>query len=90
MLNTGATPAQVEILIYLTDRDPLGPYRIELGALRSMHLAMNALQDPEPLPHDVDYSALITSSVPIVVQHTRVDTRQAELAVSSTIAYPVT
>jgi hypothetical protein len=90
MLNSGPVPAEVELLIFFTDRDPIGPYRVTIGAQRSMHLAFNTLDDPEPFPHDVDFSALITSSVPIVVQQTRVDTRQSELAVSSAMAYPIT
>jgi hypothetical protein len=89
ILNAGPEPADIDLLIFFTDRDPFGPYQIRVEAQRSMHLAMNSLDDPEPFPHDVDFSVLITSSVPIVVQHTRVDTRQSELAVSSTMAYPI-
>ena len=43
---------------------------------------------PEPIPRDTDYSSLIESDVPVVVQHTRLDSRQAENALMSTIAYP--
>jgi hypothetical protein len=32
---------------------------------------------------------LITADVPVVVQHTRLDTRQPALALLSTMAYPV-
>jgi len=39
---------------------------------------MNELTDPEPIPLGVDYASLIESDVPIVVQHTRLDSRQAE------------
>ncbi len=34
------------------------------------------------------YASGITSDVPIVVQHTRLDSRQAENALLSTLAYP--
>jgi hypothetical protein len=42
---------------------------------------------PEPSPVDTDYASAIESDVPIVVQHTRLDSRQAENALLSTIAY---
>jgi hypothetical protein len=47
----------------------------------------NELTDPEPIPRDTDYASVIDSDVPIVVQHTRLDSRQAELALVSTIAF---
>jgi hypothetical protein len=48
----------------------------------------NDLTDPAPVPRDTDYSSLIESDVPIVVQHTRLDSRQAALALLSTMAFP--
>ncbi len=45
------------------------------------------LKDPEPIPRDTDYSSVIESDVPIVVQHTRLDTRQSAAALLSTIAF---
>jgi hypothetical protein len=89
ILNAGEQPARIDLMVYFTDREPSGPYRVVVDPRRSMHLAMNDLVDPEPIPHDADYSVVVDSDVDIVVQHTRVDTRQAELAVSTTIAYPV-
>jgi hypothetical protein len=89
ILNTGDHAAQVEITIYLTDREPVGPYRVEVPARRTVHLRFNALEDPEPVPLDTDYASVISSDVPIVVQHTRLDSRQAENALLSTIAHPI-
>ena len=39
------------------------------------------------MPRDTDYASVIESDVPIVVQHTRLDSRQAENALITTIAY---
>ncbi|HKA52369.1 MAG TPA: sensory rhodopsin transducer, partial [Candidatus Binatia bacterium] len=36
---------------------------------------------------EVDYASLIESDVPVVIQHTRLDSRQAENALLSTVAY---
>lgn len=58
-------------------------------ARRTLHLWFNDLDDPEPIPHDTDYATVITSDVPVVVQHTRLDSRQAENALLSTMAFPV-
>lgn len=68
---------------------PAGPYRLTVPARRTRHVRFNNLQDPEPIPKDTDYASLIESDVPLVVQHTRLDSRQAELALMTTMAYPV-
>jgi hypothetical protein len=51
------------------------------------HVRFNDLTNPEPIPCDTDYASVIESDVPIIVQHTRLDSRQAENALMSTIAY---
>lgn len=88
ILNAGPEPANVTITVFFTDRDPAGPYAFTIAARRAYHQRMNDLAVPEPMPIGVDYSALIESDQPIVVQHRRIDTRQAENAAMSTIAYP--
>ena len=87
LLNTGAQDAKVAITVYFRDRDPAGPYRVVVPARRTLHVRFNDLEDPEPIPRDTDYASVIESDVPIVVQHTRLDSRQAALALLSTIAY---
>jgi hypothetical protein len=89
ILNTGDSDADVEITVYFAERDPAGPYRLTVPARRTRHVRFNDLKDPEPIPADTDYSSVIVSSVPVVVQHTRLDSRQAALALLSTIAYAV-
>jgi hypothetical protein len=89
-LNTSDEDARVDIMAYFSDREPAGPYRVTVPARRTLHLWLNDLDDPEPIPHDTDYATVVRSSVPIVVQHTRLDSRQAENALLSTIAFPVT
>lgn len=87
ILNTNATDAHVEITIYFSDRDPVGPYRVTVGARRTRHLRFNELTDPEPVPKGTDYASVFVSDVPVVIQHTRLDSRQAENALITTIAY---
>jgi hypothetical protein len=87
LLNTAEVDAHVHITVYFADRDPAGPYRVTVGARRTLHLRFNDLTDPERIPRGVDYASVIVSDVPIVVQHTRLDSRRAELALLTTIAY---
>ncbi len=69
------------------DRAPVGPYRVRVEAERTLHLRFNDLTDPASIPRDTDYASVIRSDVPIVVQHTRLDSRQADNALLSTIAW---
>ena len=87
LLNAGSKDADVEITLYFTDREPVGPYKVSLGARRTLHLRFNDLEDPAPVPRDVSYASVIESNVPIVVQHTRLDSRHPNIALLSTVAY---
>lgn len=89
LLNTSDEPADVRITIFYADRDPVGPYKVTVPARRTTHLRFNDLAHPAPIPVDTDYASVIESNVPIVVQHTRLDSRQAENALFSTMAFPV-
>ena len=88
LLNASGEDANVEITIYYSDREPVGPYKITVPARRTLHVRFNDLTEPEPIPRDKDSSSVIRSNVPIVAQHTRLDSRQAENALLSTVAYP--
>jgi len=88
LLNTGDADAHVRITVFFADREPVGPYRITLGARRTLHLRFNELNDPEPVPLGQDYASVFESDVPIIVQHTRLDSRPAQIALLSTIAWP--
>ena len=87
LLNANAADARVEITLYFADRDPVGPYRVLVPARRTRHIRFNNLDDPEPIPRDTDFASVIEADVPIVVQHTRLDSRQAANAIMTTIAY---
>ena len=87
LLNVSDEDAVVSITILFSDREPMGPYRVKVPARRTKHLRFNELKDPSPIPKGTDYSSVIESTVPIVVQHTRLDSRQAENALISTIAF---
>ena len=87
MLNASDQDAHVQIMIYFSDKDPVGPYRVTVPANRTKHLRFNDLDDPAPIPRGMDYASVIEADVPIVVQHTRLDSRQNANALLTTIAY---
>lgn len=88
ILNAGDRDAHLAITLFFKNREPVGPYRVSVPARRTLHLRFNDLDDPEPVPRDTEYASIIEADVPIVVQHSRLDSRQAELALLTTIAYP--
>ncbi len=87
LLNAGDREAHVRIMIYFKDREPAGPYEVTVPARRTLHLRFNELEDPEPVPRNTDFASVIESDVPIVVQHSRLDSRQPPHALLSTIAF---
>jgi len=87
ILNAGDHEAHVKITVFLADKEPVGPYELTVAPRRTKHLRFNDLKSPQPIPHDTDYASVIESDVPIVVQHTRLDSRQDANALLSTIAY---
>lgn len=87
ILNVSDKEARIEITVFFSDREPAGPYPVTVPPRRTRHVRFNELKEPEPIPKDTDYASIIESNIPVVVQHTRLDSRQAENAVISTIAY---
>jgi len=88
ILNAGENDATVTITVFFADRDPAGPYVFPVKARRTRHIKFNDLVEPEPIPRDTDFASLIESDVAVVVQHTRLDSRQPALALMSTMAFP--
>ena len=84
-LNAGEREAHIRV----TSGDPAGPYTFTVPARRTKHVRFNNLKDPREIPRGTNYSSLIESDQPVVVQHTRLDSRQAANALLSTIAYPI-
>jgi hypothetical protein len=87
MLNASDKDAHVRITVYFGDKEPVGPYEITVPARRTVHLRFNNLNTPLPIPKGTNFAWTVESDVPVVVQHTRLDSRQAENALMTTIAY---
>lgn len=89
ILNASDDDAHVRITLYFSHREPVGPYDITIPARRTRHVRFNDLEEPEPVPRDTDYASVIESDIPVVVQHTRLDSRQSENALLTTMAHPM-
>ncbi len=88
ILNVSEKAAAIEITLYFEEREPVGPYRLSVPARRTRHVRFNDFSEPEPIPRDTPYSSVIRSDVAVVVQHTRLDGRDAHIALLSTMAFP--
>ena len=88
LLNTSDADANVRFTFYFEDKEPIGPVQLAVGARRTWHVR---LDDPSAiggveLPRGVPYAYAIESDVPIVVQHSRLDT-SAGYTLFTTVAY---
>jgi hypothetical protein len=86
ILNVTDSEAHLEITIYFEDKEPVGPYKFIVPARRTNHIRFNDLNNPS-IPTNTNYASVISSNVPIIVQHTRLDTRESANAIFSTVAY---
>lgn len=89
ILNCGDVEASIEITLYFEDREPAGPYHVKVGARRTLHMRFNGFETPAPAPRDIPFASVFRSSAPIVVQQTRLNSRDPHIALMTTMAFPV-
>ena len=90
VLNTSEEDCEITIDLYFEDRAPKKGLISRCDAMRTHHIRMDALKDEkgEPaVPRGVPYAAVLSGSIPVVVQYTRVDTTQSENALMSVMAH---
>jgi hypothetical protein len=79
VLKTTDHEAHIVLTLYYSDREPAGPYRMKVAARRTENFRFNHLTDPEPVPLGKSYASVFECDVPVVIQHTRLDSRQAQM-----------
>ena len=89
VLNAGSQPAVVSLTFFFEDRDPVGPVEVTVGV--AAH-APRPADGPRPavgleLPRDVPFAYTAECDVPIVLQHSRLDTSAGAYTLGTTIAY---
>lgn len=91
ILNDGDEEVDATIDIYFEDRDPIKGISFTVGAERSLHFRLDQATDGAGnlLPRDTPYSLRLSASAPVVVQHSRLDVTQQNLALFSVMAWPL-
>ncbi len=90
VLNTGPVDAEIRLTVYFEDREPMDGFAVTCKARRTHHIRLDGLSDEggNSIPKGVPYAIHLTSTAPVVVQHSRLDTSQAALALFTTMAFP--
>lgn len=91
VINTGDVDAEIALTLFFEDRDCDTSFKSQCAARRTHHIRMDKIRNADGIgiPHDVPYAVLVESNTPIVVQYSRLDTSRAEMALMTTIGYPV-
>ena len=91
VINTSDEDAEIKLTLYYEDRDKIDDFKAECKAGRTHHIRLDRLvsQSGKKIERDVPYAILVESSTEIVVQYSRLDTSAVEIALMTTIAYPV-
>lgn len=89
VLNPSEDDCVIDITLYFEDREPVKCERTVCAARRTRHIRTDVLklEHGAPLPRGIGYAGLVTCSVPVIVQYTRVDTTQIPLALMTTMGY---
>lgn len=89
VLNVGEKDANINLSIYFEDREPMEDFNATCGAKRTNHIRLDKIEDSngKSIPRNVPYAIKVESDEPIIVQHSRMDTTQAEMTLMTTIAY---
>lgn len=91
VINTSGEDAKIALTLFFEDREAVTGFNSQCGAMKTHHIRMDKIRSDsgDPIPHDTPYAVLVESTAPIVVQYSRLDTSAAEMALMTTIAYPV-
>ncbi len=91
VLNTCSKDAEISVTLYFEDRDKMTGFKAECKAERTNHIRMDKLKDEAGnlVPQGVAYAMMVESTQDIIVQYSRMDTTQAEMALMTTIAFPM-
>lgn len=88
VLNTSGEEALVEMTIFFEDEQPLGTYQVKIAPQRLRKIRFNDLIDPLPIQLEKNYSCLVQSNVPVVVQFSRLNSGERRSAEMSSMAFP--
>lgn len=89
VLNLHELDAEIELVLYYEDKEPLYGFKVQCKSKRTNHIRLDKIKSNtnQTIPFDTCYAIHVVSSVPIVVQYSRMDSGDSALALMSTIAY---
>ena len=84
VLNTSDNDATINLTLFYEDREKIeGDFVSFCKAGRTHHIRL------DKIVRDVPYAILVESDVEVVCQYSRLDTSEVEMALMTTVAYPV-
>ena len=91
VLNTGHRDANIEIILYFEENKKMEGFHAICGPEKTNHIRLDKLKNSagEGVPAGIPYALMVRSDVDIIVQYSRMDTTQAEMALMTTMGYPV-
>ena len=87
VINPHEQDCEINITLYYEDRDPIKDIKTVCGANRTKHIRMDQVVDSRGnhIVQEIGYAAIVKTSLPVVVQYTRVDTSQNNLALMTNL-----
>lgn len=89
VLNCNVEQIELEVIVYFEDRDPLEGLFYSIDGRRTKHIRTSWLKNDqgEQIPAGVPYAMEVRSNQAIIVQYSRLDSTQKELALMTTMGY---
>lgn len=89
ILNMSDEEAAITISLYFTDKEPVEGIKLNVGARRVRCLRMDNPDDVGGfiIPRETQYAISLNSSVPVVVQYGRLDTRDQPMSFYTNTGY---
>lgn len=90
VLNAGTEDAQLSVTVFFEDRDPIADIPAVVPGRRTQHIRTSGLNaGGEYIPVGVPYAMEVRSSVPVIVQYSRMDATQPANTLATTMGYPI-
>jgi hypothetical protein len=91
VINATGDDAQMQLDFYFADRDPIENVAVTVPAKRCYHIRMDIAEQVGgyEIPFDTPYGVRVRSSVPIVVQYSRMYATTHNISLMTTMAHAV-
>lgn len=92
VMNTTSKDASLQLDFYFADRAPIEDVTVAIPAKRCYHIRMDKPEEVGgyEIPFDVPYGVRVRSTVPIVVQYSRMYATTHNISLMTTMAHAIT